>query len=188
MDGLKVIKVFLAIAAALSAICCSVISREIRSEALPEMPFDRVIEDAENYIGQTVLLGGFILKTENTVTGTILTVLQAPLDYIDEPMSKDLSQGRFLVYHDRYLDPEVFRKHRAITVAGRILPCQEANCHKPYLRIESREIHLWPEYERSSYPYPGYFPYPGFVPYSYPYSYYYPYGYPGFRYHPYYWR
>ena len=148
---------------------CSVISQQIRSEAGPPVPFKTLIQDADKFIGHTVILGGYILETKNLESGTTLKVLQSPLRLGEEPDLKKRSQGRFMVYHKGFLDPEVYGKDQAITVAGRIIGSAEEQIGDDriqYLKIENREIYLWPEYKTNPplyylSPYPYYWdPYP----------------------------
>jgi outer membrane lipoprotein len=157
---------------------CSVISSRLREQALPEMPFPELLQNAEQYRGRTVILGGYIIETQNQPDQTVIKVLQTPLTFGEEPGEKDDSQGRFLVVHEGFLDPEVYKKDRIVTVAGTILGLESEDigmCPYACLKIKSLQIHLWPEYD---YRYPYYSPYY----YDYPYNYY-----PSRRYNPY-WR
>jgi starvation-inducible outer membrane lipoprotein len=74
---------------------CSVISRHVRTESEPAVPFKTLVREADRYVGKTVILGGYILETKNLADETIIEVLHAPLTFRDEPNSKDLSEGRF---------------------------------------------------------------------------------------------
>jgi len=154
---------------------CSVISKEVKSDAKPQVPFKTLLQEVELYTGQTVILGGYILETSNLQSETILKVLQTPLRMGEEPETKDRSEGRFIVYSKGFLDPEVYSKNRAITVAGIVLGASVEKIGDnqiTYLNIENREIYLWPDYETQRPPvYPG--PYPNYW-YRYPY---YPYPY-----------
>ena len=143
---------------------CAVISPQVRSEAEPPVPFRTLVAQAEKFKGSTVILGGYILETSNQESETIIKVLQVPLRIGEEPDRKDSSEGRFLVYHQGFLDPEVYSKDRVITVAGQVIGSgyQEIGGDRiQYLKIESREIYLWPEYEKQLRPYPPW-PYPYF--------------------------
>ena len=148
---------------------CSVISKQIRSEAEPtSVPFRKLITEADKYSGHTVILGGYILETRNLEAGTILKVLQVPFRFGEEPDNQDRSQGRFIVHHIGFLDPEVYKKDRAITVAGRVTGSvveKIGDDQFRYLKVENREIYLWPDYYERKPPY--YYPRP------YPYYWYY---------------
>ena len=150
-------------------ISCTVISEPVRSEAEPPLPFKSLIAQADQYRGRTVILGGYILETRNLKSETIIKVLQVPMRIGEEPDFKDRSEGRFLVYQQGFLDPEIYSKDRVITVAGKVIGSgsEEIGGNRiQYLKIKSREIYLWPEYETRGYPYhPWRYPY--FRPYRY---------------------
>lgn len=163
---------------------CSAISSSVRREALPSMPFGVLIENAETNRGRTVILGGYILETRNNADKTVVTVLQTPLGFNDEPRSRDLSEGRFTVFHMGFLDPEIYRKDRRITVAGTLSGMTKekiGGCPFDCLALETREIYLWPEYDARDYPPPFYY----YDPFFYDPFFYYPYSTP-FRTRPFY--
>jgi outer membrane lipoprotein len=144
------------------------------------MPFRTLVQNAGEYTGQTVILGGTIIGTENRAEETLITVLQAPLAPMDYPADKDKSEGRFIVRHKGFLDPEVYRKDRLITVAGTISGFrteQIGSCPYECLTIDSKEIYLWPEENRNYYMYDDPFMWYG-DPFYHPFyrGYYYPYG------------
>ena len=159
---------------------CSVISKNIRQEADAEVRFAALKRNADAYAGKTVILGGYILEIENLPDQTRLMVLQAPLNFQDEPDDRDRSRGRFRVIFPGFLDPAVYKKDRKITVAGTVTGAETVRINRhdytlPVLRM--REIHLWQEPRE---------------PPDYPYYYdpFYPWPDPRFRYwhHPYFYR
>lgn len=159
----KLQTIFVVILVMTTTVSCSVISRQVRSEAIPPLPFHTLVNEADKFIGKTVILGGYILTTENLESGTILKVLQTPLRMGEDPDLKKRSQGRFLVYHKGFLDPEVYSKDQVITVAGRIMGTvveKIGDDRIQYLKIEDREIYLWSKYPKNSpYYYPPPYPY-----------------------------
>ncbi len=162
---------------------CAVIPKQIRSESEPQVPFDKLVKEVDNYIGKTVILGGYILEVKNMPDETYVTVLQTPLSLGDEPKSRDYSKGRFIVSHNGFLDPEVYKKDRKITVAGIVNSIEAQMVEKTsylYLKIKSRSIYLWPQYKyhdnRYPYDYYWYYPYP-----------YYHWRHRHYPYYPYYW-
>ena len=133
---------------------CSVISSQIRDEAMAPMPFNKLAANSNQYIGKTVILGGFILKTENKADETLISVLQTPLSSMEYPYNKDQSEGRFVVINKGFLDPEVYRPNRRITVAGTIVGTkteQIGSCPYACLTLESKQIYLWPRHMRRNY-------------------------------------
>jgi outer membrane lipoprotein len=166
---------------------CSVMSESTRRTAEPDADFPAILANVSNYKGKTVILGGYILKRHNQVEASIVEVLQTPLMYGDEPRRRDTSQGRFIVRHTGFLDPEVYRPGRRITVAGEVVgTTQQKVDDRPYtyLVLKSREIYLWRTQSRRYDPY-GYrwrhYPF-----YPYPWRPYYPF-HPYYPHHPYFW-
>jgi outer membrane lipoprotein len=143
---------------------CAVMSAQTMAAAEPALPFAVLVDKAEDYKGRVVILGGYVLEVRNRGRQTVLVVLQAPLGSGQEPVSADRSEGRFMVHHDRFLDPEVFTKGRKLTVGGVVRGVTTeaiGDDAYDYLTLDSREIFLWqraddlsgPPYERT-YPYP----------------------------------
>ena len=153
---------------------CSVISKDIRSEALPPMPFQTLLQHADEYSGKMVILGGYIIDVQNLNVQTIMKVLQVPLKFGEEPDVNTKSQGRFIVDYNGFLDPEIYTKNSAITVAGAIngtIVEDVGDQPLTYLKIQGREVYLWPGYEKNPRyfpPYPYYWYWPGYWYYPYP--------------------
>jgi outer membrane lipoprotein len=136
---------------------CTVMSARTMAEADPPLPFPMLAAKAGDFEGRVVILGGYVIEVRNRGQQTVLVVLQAPLGSGQEPIDADRSQGRFMVRHDRFLDPEVFTKGRKITVGGVVQGVTpETIGEEPYnyLTLVSHEIFLW---EREEYlPGPSY--------------------------------
>lgn len=167
--------------------CAPALSKNLRDEAGEPVPFEALQQQADAYKDRVVILGGYILETVNEPDGTLLVVLQAPLDSRNSPNSSDLSKGRFLVQTTEFLDPVIYSKDRKVTVGGRVIGSRQkqlGNIMYEYPVIDSQEIHLWPNkvvYTRPYY-YPYYYPYydPWYYPWRYPW-----YRYPRGHRHPY---
>jgi outer membrane lipoprotein len=141
---------------------CSVISNQVRKEAVSVSSFAALVKDVEQYRDQTIIVGGSVLKVDNQTSGTVITALQVPLKSGDKPGSKDQSDGRLIISTPQFLDPEVYTKGRKITVAGKIIGSSRdevGTAPIPYLKLESIELHLWPQYQPSRYYYPHYSPF-----------------------------
>jgi outer membrane lipoprotein len=148
---------------------CAVMPPSIQQQAdLLDIPFQELVHQADRYTGETVVLGGYVLSVENEVNQTRLTALQVPLGLGQKPKAKDLSQGRLILIHEGFLDPEVFEKDRRITIGGTILgssATEKEETPYPYLRVRVEDVHLWPkESVRTTDPYywgdPFWRPYP----------------------------
>lgn len=153
--------------------------------ALPQMPLSDLIANAAGYKGQTVVVGGFVLEVENQQGRTRIVAVQVPIGAGQRLKSKDLSEGRLILIYDGFIDPEVYKKDRGITVRGEILggAVNDPEISYPYLRVQVQDIHLWPEEdlpEQKYHPeYDPFHPYPWYRRYPYRrYPYFYPYYYP----------
>jgi outer membrane lipoprotein len=171
----KIVFVFLA---SLGLISCSVMPAAVRQEALTDVPFPTLVANAAEYIGRTVILGGYVVEVENEQDVSRIIALQAPLGFGDEPRSRDQSQGRLVIEYDGFLDPEVYQKNRKLTVAGTLLGSSSTEAGKaiyPYARVLLSTIHLWEErpVQRDPYWYhPWYrYPHPFVYPWGWPYPY-----------------
>ena len=134
-------------------ISCSIMSKQVRTESMPPVSFKLLDQETDRYIGNTVTLGGYILETKNLADESVMMILQTPLGFREEPKSKDQSEGRFIVSQKGFLDPEVYKKDRKITVAGKIVGSElekvDGYSHA-FLKLESHEIYLWPEQKQIS--------------------------------------
>jgi outer membrane lipoprotein len=126
--------------------CAPAISRQFREQVRAPVTFKKLLREPEVHKGQKVILGGYILETVNEPESSLLTILQAPLDHQNKPKSQDLSEGRFLVQTEKFLDPEIYNKNRKITVGGNVLEGRLqplGNRSYRYPVIGAEELHLW---------------------------------------------
>ncbi len=138
--------------------CAHTISESVRQEALSGVSLQQIREKPDAYRDRVVILGGEIIQARNQPGGTLLEVLQKPLDAYEKPRLSDRTEGRFMVQCDRYLDPAVYAPGREVTVAGRVLGVRTGKVGEmdyTYPLISCLELHLWPERRP-----PGYAPYP----------------------------
>jgi outer membrane lipoprotein len=161
-------------AAGVITCCAPALSGRIRDQAKPVIQFAELQKSVEKYQGRVVIYGGHILETANNPDGTVLNVLQAPLDSKNEPASPDLSEGRFFVVTDKFLDPEIYNKGRKITVGGKVTGSRSGtvgNRMYEYPVIEAQELHLWPKEDTYRTPYYPYYYDPWYHPWYYPWYY-----------------
>ena len=151
--------------------CAPAISKQFREQATPPVSFSELLSDPNAYEGRKVILGGYILEVKNESDASLLTILQAPLDFQNRPHSRDKSRGRFLVRTDKFMDPEIYKKNRKLTVGGRVAgeleqPLGDRMYRYPVIEVE--ELYLLAEETRQYQvpdPYWGYWVYPWY-PYS----------------------
>ena len=114
--------------------------------------------DPQAYVGQSALLGGYIIQATNLPQATEIEVLQSPLNGDYRPTGAERSQGRFLVRLKGFADPAVYARGRPLTVIGRVAgseirPVGQVQYRYPV--IEAVNVHLWQEREQYGY-YPAF--------------------------------
>jgi starvation-inducible outer membrane lipoprotein len=145
MSYFRVIAVSMTALAVLTS--CSVLSSEVRKDAVPPLPFRTLVADVESYKGKTVILGGYTRGVESVRDEVFIVVQQAPLNSLDEPRSKGLSEGVFVVWHRGPLREEVYEEGWPITAAGVVegwATRKLEQCPEPCLLIKSREVYVPP--------------------------------------------
>lgn len=153
-------KMILVIAAILFSGCAHVISEDVLKEVNAGINFAELLKNPLAYQGEMVLLGGVIVKVIYKQERTLLQIYQTEMDCEERPVNLDVSGGRFLAEYKGFLDREIYRKGREVTVAGKIkgvkvMRLGEIDYHYPYILI--KEIHLWKEIQPQIYdPYPWY--------------------------------
>ncbi len=153
-------RMIVVIAAILFSGCAHVISEDVLKEVNTDINFAELRKNPLAYQGEMVLLGGVIVKVVYKQDRTLLEIYQTEMDREERPVSLDVSGGRFLAKYDGFLDREIYRKGREVTVAGKVkgvkvMKLGEIDYHYPYILI--KEIHLWKEKKPEIYePYPWY--------------------------------
>jgi outer membrane lipoprotein len=125
--------------------CAHPISALVRAEADPTLTLPKVIENPRTYLGSIVIWGGIVSAVSRGPEGTRLRVIQTPLDSRGYPQTR-VAEGEFIARIPESLDPRVYRRGLAITLAGEIEGVEEKDLGfmeypRPVLRIV--EVHPW---------------------------------------------
>ncbi|MGQ7846924.1 Slp family lipoprotein [Granulosicoccus sp. 3-233] len=95
------------------------VSQAIESERLTEL--DQIVANPATTDEQRVRWGGSIASVMNRSDGsTLLEIVSRPLHSGGRPIHDDRSDGRFLALLDGFLDPEIVKVGRDMTVVGRL--------------------------------------------------------------------
>jgi Slp family outer membrane lipoprotein len=100
--------------------CVSGVSEYSRAMVTYQGTFPELQGAPEQQRGQVVMIGGRIVETTPSATGTEIMVLQLPLAGQDKPALDQPSEGRFLIASPEFLDPAVYPKLALITVVGEV--------------------------------------------------------------------
>lgn len=176
---MKRIVILIALSMMLGA-CSHVVTKESRMSA-STVPFGEVRKDIDKHKESIFIWGGTVVETTFTEEGSMIEIIQNPLDNYEEIVSRDLSEGRFIAfYKGKTADPLIYKRHRLVTVAGVL----KGKVEKPlkgvdyvYPLIEIKEIYLWKEEPSIQHPpmFYNYGPYNYGPPWYYPTNPYYPY-------------
>jgi outer membrane lipoprotein len=161
---------------------CSNLPPAIKDPPTYDLSYQEAALNTAKFKNAPVRWGGTIVQVENEPSFSAVQVLTYPLGSYGEPDFDEPNQGRFVFKSVEFLDPAIYKKDAAITVAGSLEGDTERTIGNKTLRIPlvaAKQIHLWPQQEYYPY-YRGYggFGYGGF---GYGPSFY-PYG--GFGYYP----
>ncbi len=140
----------------LLVVSCSVVSKDIREQAVEPPSFEEMANNVDKYLNKVVILGAHVLDVTNQTDGSTIKALQVPLVMGDKPGSKDTSQGRLTIVTTAFIDPEIYTKGRNLTVAGKIIEADKEPSDRPpipHLYVKAQELHLWPEYPSPRYRY-----------------------------------
>jgi outer membrane lipoprotein len=147
--------------------CTYAISAEMSARADKTITFEMIQADPDTFKGKIILLGGTITQTSNSKEGTVIEVMQKPLDYWGKPKRTDRTGGRFLVLSPAYLDAMIFAPGREITVAAEVEGTRSkalGETEYSYPVVAAKELKLW-ERERQSWDKPQWID-PLYDPYS----------------------
>ena len=167
--------------------CAHVFSDRAERLVDPTIDFAQVKQNPQGFVGKYVKVGGIIVNTENSKSGSQIEVLQLGLSYDDIPYEDEGSYGRFLATTGDYLDSMIYKAGRRVAIIGEVtgvktMPLDKVDYTYPVIAIT--EIHLWEHAAPYPYPYPYAYPYGG--PYFYyPDPFFYPYGWYGTYWYPY---
>jgi outer membrane lipoprotein len=101
-----------------------------------------------NNLGQQARWSGVIASVTNLTNQTRLEVLYYPSESNGRPKVNGEPQGRYRVYVDKFLEPEVYKKGKAITVLGNIKSSEMAKIGEyeyEYPTLEKSTLYLWPK-------------------------------------------
>lgn len=144
-----------ALLVALSGCATYPVSTNLRKQAKP-VALAMVSADPGAYKGTVVIWGGKVINTVNDTNGGVIYVLRLPLTRRERPERQAASSGRFIARSNGFIDPEVFKNGRLITVAGEIVGLQTEPLQKaqyPYPVVAIKELHLWHRVRSPHYPY-----------------------------------
>lgn len=133
----------LLILVALLLTACATTPEPLRGEFPPITPLQTQQNPPLNAI---VRWGGGIIEVQPGQRDTCVEILARPLESWARPQATTANQGRFLACTSGFLDPEVFRKNRDITIVGQVTGIERrpvGDFDYPYPRVRATAMYLW---------------------------------------------
>jgi outer membrane lipoprotein len=133
------ITVVMAMALALAG-CAESISDKYLRKVDKNITFEQLNKNPDQYAGSSIMLGGVIVAAENKNDGTLLEIYETTLDSSGKPVDVDNSKGRFLAMDKNFLDGQIYRNGRKVTIVGVVKGVEvrkvgEVDYRYPYLEI-----------------------------------------------------
>jgi outer membrane lipoprotein len=113
--------------------------------------------DGDAYLGSTVRWGGVVTEVENKADETWVFLVGRKLRDDEKPVTDGHSDGRFIANFSGFVDPEVYKPGRPLTVVGIIEGSTVRSIGEYDYRfplVEVRDSHLWPDPSRTRVYYP----------------------------------
>ncbi|MBA3988212.1 MAG: starvation-inducible protein [Idiomarina sp.] len=126
--------------------CASRYPEPIRTEATDLVGFSEAQRQGEAVQGRTARWGGVIANVQNTEQRSRLEVVNFRLNNFGRPQAGDDTAGRFVVYVNEFLDPEIYQRGRLITALGEFTGTEQGqigdfNYYYPVLQATG--VELW---------------------------------------------
>jgi outer membrane lipoprotein len=126
--------------------CSYAISPSMTAQVDKTITFEMLQTDPDTFKGKIIILGGTITHIDNIKQGTLIEVIQKPLDYWGKPKRTDKTGGKFLVFYPGHLNTMIFTPNRQITVAAEIEGTRSKALGEKeftYPLVLSKELKLW---------------------------------------------
>jgi len=132
--------------------CTYAISPDMADKADKTVLFEKLQADPDSFKGKLIIVGGTIAQTSDVNQGTLIEVIQRPLDYWGKPERTKRTGGRFLVFHTGPLNMMAYAPGVDITIAGEVLGTDSpmpGGKQYDYPVVLAKELKLWEREPRS---------------------------------------
>ena len=128
--------------------CASKPASSVSLAVVDDVSLTQARADVDAYLGSTVRWGGVVTEVENKADRTWIILVGRALKDDAKPIADGHSDGRFIASFNGFIDPEVYKAGRPLTVVGEIeggtvRAIGEYDYHFPVVTV--RDSHLWAE-------------------------------------------
>ena len=130
----------------LTAACAPPFPKQMLDRVDKNLSFKELQKNPDAYKGAWVMLGGMIVTSKNTKEGSVIELLQKPLDSSGRPLRTDATEGRLFIVTEEFLDAAVYYAGRELSVIGevsgqKVQPLGEIEYRYPL--VTAKSLHLW---------------------------------------------
>jgi outer membrane lipoprotein len=149
--------------------CASVLRKDLMETGIRNFSFTEVVKNPEFYQGKLFILGGIVVNTKLTESGSLIEALYMPVDWQGSLQDTKEQTRRFLALYPKeqgILDPLLYDKNREITLAAILTGVEEGKVDEmgyTFPVFEAVQVYLWEKRPDLLYtPYPSVlYPYRG---------------------------
>ena len=126
--------------------CAPPFPQQLLTRVDKNVSFKELQKNPDTYKGAWVMLGGMIVAIKNTKEGTVVELLQKPLDSSGRPLRTDATEGRLLIVAEEFLDAAVYHAGRELSVIGEVSGQKVqllGEIEYRYPLVTSKSLHLW---------------------------------------------
>lgn len=124
-----------------------VVPESLEPQVDPSLSFQQLLASPDSYQGKMVVVGGEVLKATRTEGGTVLEVLQLPLEDGQKPVrERTESQGRFLARQEGFLDSATVGDRARVTIVGQVTGATTQRLDEVdyrYPTLDIKHLHRW---------------------------------------------
>ena len=129
--------------------CASNLPVELTTPIEGSPQVSEVLQNFDVHKGELVRWGGSIASVENKEDETWVEIVSRDLNRSGRPKSSDQTDGRFLAKVSEFLDPEIYKKGRLVTVYGELAGSQDGKIGEQtytFPVVNSKKAYMWAEY------------------------------------------
>lgn len=119
---------------------CSTVPVAIKEAPKPDWQLAEVGQQVSQHQGEAIRWGGQVIKVENNDEGSLLHIVQFPLNSFGRPNSDQKSQGRFLALSNDFVDPYIYKSGTLVTVAGRLADQRSISVDKKTMTVPMVQV------------------------------------------------
>ena len=129
--------------------CASNLPVELTTPIEGSPQVSEVLQNIDAHNGELVRWGGSIASIDNKENETWVEIVSRELNRSGRPKRSDQTSGRFLAKVNDFLDPEIYKNGRLVTIYGELAGGQDGKIGEQsytFPVVNSKKAYMWSEY------------------------------------------